>query len=160
MLFKVIFSMLCFALVNCHNDLREILFSDERLTSVSDLQHTEDSFIHVAFTLTNVARKSKHLQEKNLTVDFQIWGEKSKLQHQFERMLESLLITSGSKNPLHLILLTDQESVSVLRQIILDQLGKYLSETVIRSIGINNEWKNIFKLPKIRYTRSITLRKI
>ena len=85
---------------------------------------------------------------QNITVDFQMWGEaKTKLRVQFERMLRSILLSSRGV-PLHLVFLTDLESAEVIQDIIHHEVGRYLSESIIRITPISNA-KHVLKFPRL-----------
>ena len=115
------------SIIQCIDDRRlQVLAST--LVTPADIKHTNNDYIHVAMILTNVLGKTKKIQN-NITVEFQKYDEKkSKLLVEFEKMLESIFLYSSGV-PLHLILLTDEESEPVIHQVIINAIEKYLSET-------------------------------
>ena len=135
------------SIVWCIDDGRLQVLESNSVTP-ADIKHTNNDYIHVAMILTNVLGKTKKIQN-NITVEFQKYDEKkSKLLVEFEKMLESIFLYSSGV-PLHLILLTDEESEPVIHQVIINAIGKYLSETVIR-ITYNVERDRQLQFPKLK----------
>ena len=117
------------------------------LIAASDLRHTDNKNMHIAFTLTNILGRTKKIHN-NITVEFQMWDTKSKLMVQFEKMVQSLFLHSRG-TPLHLIFLTDEESSSVITNILTNEIGRYLSESIIRVTPVSDS-KHILKFPKLK----------
>ena len=102
--------------------------------------------------MSNIVKHRLHVwtqgYSQNITVDFQMWGEaKSKLRVQFERMLRSILLSSRGV-PLHLVFLTDLESAEVIQDIIHHEVGRYLSESIIKITSISSA-KHVLKFPRL-----------
>ena len=138
--------LLTSSMVRANIDLRASVFHSE-LLNISQIRVTGDHFIHVGMILTNVLGKTKHFQN-NLTVEFQMFDKKSKMLTQFERMLQSLFLYSRG-TPLHFIFITDEESLPTIENTIKQEIGRYLSESVINKTPVKNQ-KTIFKFPKLR----------
>ena len=77
------------------------------MISADKMFYTKNDFIHLAFTLTNILGEKKKIHD-NITVEFQMWDKKSKLMVQFERMLQSIFLSSV-RTPLHFIIITDRQ---------------------------------------------------
>lgn len=136
-----------FTIVCCQpEDRRENVF-EEGLVAASDIRHTDNKNMHIAFTLTNILGKTKKIHD-NITVEFQMWDKKSKLMVQFEKMVQSLFLHSRG-SPIHLIFLTDEESSFVIKNILKNEIGRYLSESIIRVTQVSNS-KHILKFPKLK----------
>ena len=136
-----------FTIVCCQpEDMRENVF-EEGLIAASDLRHTDNKNMHIAFTLTNILGKTKKIHD-NITVEFQMWDTKSKLMAQFEKMVQSLFLHSKG-TPIHVIILTDEESSFVIKNILKNEIGRYLSESIIRVTQVSNS-KLILKFPKLK----------
>ena len=134
-------------MISCQSeDMRTSAF-EAGLIPASDLRHTDNKNMHIAFTLTNILGKTKKIHD-NITVEFQMWDKKSKLSVQFEKMVQSLFLHSRG-TPLHLIFLTDEESSSVITNILTNEIGKYLSESIIRVTPVSDA-KHILKFPKLK----------
>ena len=127
--------LLLSSLVRANMDLRASVFHTE-LLNISQIRVTGDHFIHIGMILTNVLGKTKHFQN-NLTVEFQMFDKKSKMLTQFEKMLQSLFLYS-SGTPLHFIFITDEESLPTIENSIKQEIGRYLSESLIYKIPIKN----------------------
>ena len=135
------------AIVCCQSeDRRENVF-EEGLIAASDLRHTDNKNMHVAFTLTNILGKTKKIHD-NITVEFQMWDKKPKLMVQFEKMVQSLFLHSKG-TPIHLIFLTDEESSFLIKNILKNEIGRYLSESIIRVTQVSDS-KHILKFPKLK----------
>ena len=117
------------------------------LIAASDLRHTDNKNMHIAFTLTNILGRTKKIHD-NITVEFQMWDTKSKLMVQFQKMVQSLFLNSRG-TPLHLIFLTDEESSSIITNILTNEIGRYLSESIIRVTPVSDS-KHILKFPKLK----------
>ena len=126
-------------------DLRDGVFRPD-LVNISDIKMTGDQYIHTGMILTNVQGKTKHFQN-NLTVEFQMVDKISKIVLQFKRMLHSLFLYSKG-TPLHFIFLTDEESLETIKNCFKQEIGKYLSESIIYSLSWRNK-DTIFKFPKL-----------
>ena len=147
MIRTVVISMLLTSVVVSHQeDMRASVF-EEGLIAAGDLRHTDNKNMHVAFTLTNILGKTKKIHD-NITVEFQMWDKKSKLMAQFEKMVQSLFLHSRG-TPLHLIFLTDEESSLVISNILKNEIGRYLSESIIRVTQVSYS-KHILKFPKLK----------
>ena len=146
LLFTVIMLVRMSNVLNMDDSRLQVL--ESKLVTPSEIKYTDNNYIHVAMILTNVLGKTKKIQN-NITVEFQKYDEKkSKLLAEFEKMLESILLYSSGV-PLHLILLTDTESEPVIHQVIVNTIGKYLSETVIR-ITYNVDRKRQLQFPGLK----------
>ena len=65
-------------MISCQSeDMRTSAF-EAGLIPASDLRHTDNKNMHIAFTLTNILGKTKKIHD-NITVEFQMWDKKSKL---------------------------------------------------------------------------------
>ena len=93
------------------------------------MKYVGTNYIHTAMIMTNVLGKLK--KEKDIEVDFQMYGNKTKLLAQFEKMMDSILQKSTG-TPLHFIFITEEESMHVLTKVLKAEIGKYLSDSVIR----------------------------
>lgn len=152
----VLGAVILFSFIQCHvkclamgsGDARVKIF-EEGLIAVGDIKHTGNDFIHVAHTLTNIAGKPALVEQKNITVDFQMRGNKSKLMAQFERMLQSIFVSSEGY-PLHFIFITDKESAPIIQNVIANEIGKYLSESVFSLVPLIPGFEHFFKFPKLR----------
>lgn len=140
--------ILILGLLNClsgissiEKDLRDdILFPD--FIQPRDLRIVDDEYVHVAMIVTNIMRSSKN--ESGILVEMQMEGENTKLLQYLKKFLSSLLFHStGTK--LHLIWMTDEDSEEHLRKVIKDEVGKFLSETVIKPSHITvKDFNRIF----------------
>ena len=139
-------SLACLSsLVLANTDLRDRIFHTE-LVNISDIKLTEGPYIHTGMILTNVLGKTKHFQN-NLTVEFQMVDKKPKMLIQFEKMLQSLFLYSRG-TPLHFIFLVDEESLETVEKCVKQEIGRYLSTSLIYKIPVNNK-NTIFKFPKL-----------
>ena len=136
-----------FTIVCCQPEDRRDNVFEEGLIAASDIRHTDNKNMHVAFTLTNILGKTKKIHD-NITVEFQMWDTKSKLMVQFEKMVQSLFLHSRG-TPIHCIFLTDEESSFVIKNILKNEIGRYLSESIIRVTQVSNS-KLILKFPKLK----------
>ena len=136
---------LSLSIVLTATDLRDGVFRPD-LVNISDIKMTGDQYIHTGMILTNVQGKTKHFQN-NLTVEFQMVDKISKIVLQFKRMLHSLFLYSKG-TPLHFIFLTDEESLETIKNCFKQEIGKYLSESIIYSLSWRNK-DTIFKFPKL-----------
>ena len=127
-------------------DLRDDIFQTE-LVKISDIKLTGNEYIHVGMILTNVLGITKHFNN-NLTVEFQMRDKKSKMLTQFEKMLQSIFLYS-SGSPLHFIFLTDEESLHTIESSVKQEVGRYLSQSIIYKIPVRNQ-RTIFKFPRLR----------
>ena len=127
-------------------DIRSSVF-EKGLIGAGDIRHVDNKHMHIAFTLTNILGKTKKIHD-NITVEFQMWDKKTKLMAQFEKMVQSLFLHSRG-TPIHLIFLTDQESSSVIINILSNEIGRYLSESIIRVTQVTDS-KHILKFPKLK----------
>ena len=127
-------------------DVRDIVFETIELKSAQHVKYVGRNYIHTAMIMTNVLGKPK--KEKDINVDFQMYGNKTKLLDQFERMIQSLLEESTGTS-LHFIYITDEESMPVITKVIKDKLGQYLSEAVIKIPHVNHKY-SIGKVPKMK----------
>ena len=132
-------------MVRANIDLRSSVFHTD-LVNISQIRLTGDNFIHIGLILTNVLGKTKHFQN-NLTVEFQMFDKKSKMLTQFEKMLQSIFLYSRG-TPLHFIFITDEESLPTIENSIKQEIGRYLSETIMNKTPIKNQL-TIFKFPKL-----------
>eukprot|EP00090_Calanus_glacialis_P002986 TRINITY_DN12176_c0_g1_i1.p1 TRINITY_DN12176_c0_g1~~TRINITY_DN12176_c0_g1_i1.p1 ORF type:complete len:327 (-),score=72.77 TRINITY_DN12176_c0_g1_i1:66-1004(-) len=78
-----------------------------------------------------------------------MYGKKTKLLAQFERMIESILLHSTG-TPLHLIFITEEESMYVITNVLKEEIGKYLSESLIKVPHISIDKNSIGKVPKLK----------
>ena len=122
-------------------DLRNVVF-ETGLKSASEVKYVERNFVHTAMIMTNVLGKPK--KEKDITVEFQMNDKKTKLLTQFERMIQSILLHSTG-TPLHFIFITEEESMHIITKVLKDEIGKYLSELIIK-IPQYTTWK----VPKLK----------
>jgi hypothetical protein len=135
-----------FAVARCDDiaiDARDASFRDY-IVEVKDMHNTRNSFIHIAMIMTNILGKSADV---NFTKDSYFEGEKPKLIVTLQKMLHSLLKHSTG-TPLHFIVFSDEKSRSYITRTFKEEIGRYLSETVIR-----NHFVSIidlaYKIPKI-----------
>ena len=145
LLLHLLILLLTSSMVRANIDLRASVFHSE-LLNISQIQVTGDHFIHVGMILTNVLGKTKHFQN-NLTVEFQMFDKKSKMLTQFEKMLQSLFLYSRG-TPLHFIFITDEESLPTIEDCIKQEIGRYLSESLIYKTPLKNQ-QTMFKFPKL-----------
>jgi hypothetical protein len=123
------------------SDLRNVVI-ETGLKSASDVKYVGRNFVHTAMIMTNVLGKPK--KEKDITVEFKMYDKKSKLLAQFERMIQSILLHSTG-TPLHFIFITEEESMHIITKVLKDEIGKYLSELIIK-IPQYTTWK----VPKLK----------
>ena len=133
------------SMVQANIDLRSSVFHTD-LVNISQIRLTGDNFIHIGLILTNVLGKTKHFQN-NLTVEFQMFDKKSKMLTQFEKMLQSIFLYSRG-SPLHFIFITDEESLPIIENSFKQEIGRYLSESLINKTPIKNQL-TIFMFPKL-----------
>ena len=146
LLLPLILLLLLSSMVRANMDLRDSVFHTE-LLNISQIRLTGNDYIHIGMILTNVLGKTKHFQN-NLTVDFQMRDKKSKMLTQFEKMLQSLFLYS-SGTPLHFIFITDEESLPTIENTIKQEMGRYLSESLMYKTPLENR-HTIFKFPKLK----------
>ena len=125
-------------------DAREHVFRDF-VVEVKDIDCKKNSYIHTAMIMTNILGKSVDV---NFTKESYYEGEKPKMIVTLQKMLQSLLKYS-SGTPVHFIVFTDEGSRSYITKTFKDEIGRYLSETVIRNhfVSVANR---VYKIPKLR----------
>jgi lipopolysaccharide biosynthesis glycosyltransferase len=104
---------------------------DRRLKSAADLRYVEQEeefggsdatkTIHVAMIATNVNRYNPNNPPGGTPVILQVLG----------KMITSILDASRG-TPLHIIMITDEDSHALVEQAIMKRLGQHLSEGIIR----------------------------
>jgi len=112
---KVCLVSLLSASATSTEDIRTKCIEDE-LVHPENLKHTGPSYIHAVAILSNVQFKE---------------GETPNIIKKFKLFCSSLFASSeGSK--LHLIFITDQASVKHIRDVLISEMGRSLSENVVR----------------------------
>ena len=119
-------------------DLRDVVF-EAGLQSLANLIYVDDSFVHIAMVLTNL---EKHSEENKKSEG------KTTIMIKFKKMLKSIFLYS-SGTPLHCIFITDDESMPVIEKVIKEEIGIYLSESVIR-IPLFRDKNTFDKFPKLK----------
>ena len=144
---KIVISLLIFlAGTQCENvnDARDAIFRDY-IVEVKDVHCTKNSYIHIAMIMTNILGKSVDI---NFTKDSYFEGEKPKLILTLQKMLQSLLQHSTG-TPLHFIIFTDEISRSYITRTIREEIGRYLSETMITNHFVSSI-NRAYKIPKMK----------
>ena len=113
-------------------NLREAVF-EFGLRPPSNLVHFDQSFVHLAMILTNVVVGNTKHQDNIKKSD-----EITKMLVKLNNMLASIFLHS-SATPIHLIFITDNESVPIIENAMKGQIGKYLSESVILIPNIHHK---------------------
>ena len=114
-------------------DLRDVVF-EAGLKALADLIHVDESFVHIAMILTNLDnRKSEGM---------------TTIMIKFKKMLKSIFLYS-SGTPIHCIFITDEESMLVIEKVMKEEMGKYLSESVIE-IPLFRDKNTYDKFPKLK----------
>jgi len=116
------------------------------LKPASDVKYVGKKFVHTAMIMTNVLGVTK--KQKNITVEFQMYGNKTKLVAQFEKMIQSILLHSFG-TPLHFIFITDEESYPVIERVMKNEIGRYLSETIIKIHHVRNK-NTVYTFPRLK----------
>lgn len=125
-------------------DARDLTFRDY-IVDVQDIYHTRNSYVHVAMIITNILGKSTDV---NFTKESYFEGEKPKLILTLQTMFQTLLKHSTG-TPLHFIIFTEEHSRPFITRTIKEEIGRYLSEIVIRNHFVSNIHL-AYKIPKIR----------
>lgn len=97
-------------------DVRETIF-DMDFVTLSGLRHSDRSYIHLAMIITNGKRESDQLM--------------TKITKNLQKMFASLL-KFNQRTPLHLIVITDDETRFLFKNILMQNIGKFISETVMQ----------------------------
>jgi len=115
-LLSLLFICLSQAEFRHEEDVREKCFHDE-LVSPGDLRHTASSFIHTLAILSNV----KFNQD----------NEVPSILKKF-KLFSSSLLESSEGTPLHLIFITDESSKGHIKDVLMREIGRSISESIIR----------------------------
>ena len=99
-------------------DARDILFK-EGLVKLSDIQVTGTKHVHLAMIIANVKKNDSSQLS-------------SKISRNLSKMLSSILKFSTG-TPLHFIVITDQESVELIKVVVKSTVGRYITESVLRN---------------------------
>ena len=114
------------------SDVRDKIF-DLDFVTLSDLRHTDRSYIHLAMIITNGKRDSDQLM--------------TKITKNLQKMFESLF-KFNQRTPLHLIVITDDDTRHLFKRILTQKIGKFLSETIIQHTLSRN-----FPRIRVEFTR-------
>jgi len=120
-------------------DARDIAVS-EKILPAGEVRVLDKSWMHVALIMSNYERTTR--KENNITVELQVIGildreggqvvrNETKLANYFQRLVTSILLHSTA-TPIHLIVLTEQESLAAIRRDLKNQIGRHLSTSIIR----------------------------
>lgn len=113
LVYFLMFSVPC---VFCEDDARDVLFK-EGLVRVSEIQVTDGRHIHIAMIITNV--------KENDTSQLSL-----KISQNLSLMLSSILKFSRG-TPLHFIVITDLDSVNIIKKIVKNTVGEYITKSAI-----------------------------
>ena len=127
-------------------DLRNIVF-ETGLKPPADLIHVDETFVHIAMILTNIAGKPK--KEKDILIEFHKTEGISSMLIKFKKMMKSIFLHS-SGTPVHCIFITDEESIHVIEEVMKREIGKYLSESIIQNPQIRYKNAVVDKFPRLR----------
>ena len=114
-------------------DLRDVVF-EASLKALADLIYVDESFVHIAMILTNLENRKSEGMTTIMT--------------KFKKMLKSIFLYS-SGTPIHCIFITDEESMPVIEKVMKEEIGKYLSESVIQ-IPLFRDKSTFDKFPKLK----------
>ena len=111
----ILFSVIL--VISAENNIRNDIFSD-KLVNLRDIQNTEKTYIHIAMIIT--IGKSRNISQLI-----------TKITRNLKEMMWSIFKSSRSKTPLHLIIITDKNTIPIIKETIKNILGKFLSEKII-----------------------------
>ena len=126
---KILILVAVILVISAKYDVRDDVFFD-RLVGLSEVRNTENSYIHIAMIVT--IGKSRNTSQLL-----------SKIRRNLSEMMWSIFKSSRSKTPLHFIIITDENTIPIIKEIIKNSLGKFLSEKIVYQYIAG-------KLPKIQ----------
>jgi len=137
-------------------DTRDIAVSD-KIVAAKEVRVLDKSWLHVGLIMSNYELTTR--KEHEITVELQVVGildregghvvrNETKLSNYFQRLVASILLHSTG-TPIHLVIVTESESLSAIRRDLKNQIGSHLSLSLIRrpTPDIVNF---VHKFPKIR----------
>ena len=112
----VFFLMFSGTFVSSEEDARDVIFK-EGLVRLSEIQVTDDRHVHIAMIITNV----KNNDTSQLSF---------KISQNLSRMMRSILKFSTG-TPLHFIVITDIDSVNIIKKIVRNTVGEYITQSAL-----------------------------